>query len=264
MRAKKLFAVALSAALALSMSTVAFANEGSKWSISGLANNDAEDTDSVNKLAWYQGDASNYVYQVWSKNGTSEGAKISQKVKITEAGKYTLTMDIMGGDGDGITVTPFIGDNKGVGTATTGWSEDPSTWQSITFTADLDAGVYDVGASVDLSASNAWGYIDNISLKGDSGEVLNKGDFEISQDEWEDYVGDDASFDDDADTSSDDDADDTTSDDGTVDDVVVVPSNDCATADTVASTGDASPFAMAGILVLAAGAVVVLKKRSEA
>ena len=260
MKAKKFMAVALSAALALTMNTMAFANEGSKWAISGPEADDGVTT--ANQLAWFDGDASNYVYQVWSKDGESNPFVISQKVKITEAGTYTLTMDIMGGDGDGITVTPFIGDNKGVGTATTGWNADPSTWASITFTADLDEGIYDVGASVDGSLSNAWGYIDNISLKGDSGEVLNKGDFEISEDEWETYVGNDASFDEDTDDDTSD-SDDTT-DDSDVDSAdVVIPSNDGSTV-APAETGDNTPLAMAGILVAAAGVVVVLKKRSEA
>ncbi len=266
MRAKKIFAVATTVALALTMNLSAFANEGSKWSYTGPK---TQDDKYFNELKWFENDANNYTYNCWSKEGTSEKMGISQKVKITEAGKYTLTMNIMGGSGDGITVIPFIGSNQGAGTATTGWNDNPSTWSSVKFTADLKKGVYDVGCLCDMSNPNAWGYVDNISLVGPSGdEVLNKGDFEITQDEWEDYVGDDAKFEEDAEPETEEEVDDTedTEDAGSdnVDDSSdPVTSND-GNDGNVAQTGDMGPAAMGAMIILAAGVIIFTRKRSEA
>ena len=263
MRAKKIFAVATTVALALTMNLSAFANEGSKWSYTGPA---TEDEKYFNELKWFENDANNYTYNVWSKDGTSEKMGISQKVKITEAGKYTLTMDIMGGAGDGITVIPFIGDKQGAGQATTGWNDNPSTWTNIKFTADLKAGVYDVGCLCDMSAENAWGYIDNVSLVDENGdEVLNKGDFEISQDEWDEYIGDDASFEEDP--AEEEETEEETEDSGSSDvsepDDQVVP-EDGSGSGNVAETGDMGPVAMGSLIILAAGVIIFTRKRSEA
>lgn len=263
MRAKKIFAVATTVALALTMNLSVFANEGSKWSYTGPK---TEEEKYFNELKWFENDANNYTYNVWSKEGTSEKMGISQKVKITEPGKYTLTMDIMGGSGDGITVVPFIGDNKGAGTATTGWNDNPSTWANIKFTANLKAGVYDVGCLCDMSNQNAWGYIDNISLVDENGdEVLNKGDFEIAQDEWEDYIGDDASFEEDSEPETD--AEEEETEDAGSDDVDE-PSDPVTSEDgntgNVAETGDMGPVAMGSLIILAAGVIIFTRKRSEA
>jgi hypothetical protein len=251
MRAKKLFAVAMTAALVLSMNMSVFANEGGKWTVAGPADDTSATTTCTNGLKWFQSDSTNYVYQVWSQNGTSEAYGITQNVTITEAGDYTLTMNIMGGSGDGITVTPVIGDQTGAGIATTGWNEDVTSWQTVTFTATLDAGTYDVGCTIDASASNAWGYVDNVSLTDASGnEVLNKGDFEISEDEWSTYVNDGSS-----------DGTEETTAAQTNDTTAAAAENTTAASSTVATTGDATPWAMAVLAIAAASVVVVLRKK---
>lgn len=263
MRMKRFLAVATGVALAVTMNLSVFANEGSKWSYTGPA---TEEEKYFNELSWFEQDANNYVYKIWAKEGTSKNMGISQKVKITEPGKYTLSMDIMGGSGDGITVTPFVGDNKGVGSATTGWLENPADWSNIKFSVELKKGVYDVGCICDMSNNNAWGYVDNISLvDADGNEVLNKGDFEISQDEWEDYVGDDASFEEDEteeETEADDETTDEGSDDASQPDEQVI--SDDGNAGNVAETGDMGPVAMAGVIILASGVIIFSRKRSEA
>lgn len=200
---------------------------GPVWVIEGIpAYDDASNTTSSNQLEWFEGDSTNYIWNIWSESGSDEGAKISQTVTVTEAGSYTLSMAIMGGTGDGITVTPFIGDEVGIGTATTGWNADPTTWEVITMTVDLEAGEYVVGAMVDTSAANAWGKLDNFSLV---------------------KAGDSAAGDD----SDDDDA-------ATEEDTTTAAAVETTTA---AKTGDATPFAMAAIAVVAAGVVIISRKK---
>ncbi|MGN0383392.1 MAG: hypothetical protein ACI4DS_03905 [Eubacterium sp.] len=201
---------------------------GPVWVIEGIPAYEAGVNEtSTNQLQWFEGDSTNYVWDIWSQSGDSAGAKISQTVTVTEAGTYTLSMDIMGGAGDGITVTPFVGDEEGIGTATTGWNADPSTWETITMTVDLEPGDYTVGASVDTSANNAWGKIDNISfvLGGESSDTEKT-------------------------TEADDDENTTTA---------AVETTAAVT--TAAKTGDATPVAMAAVAIIAAGVVIVSRKK---
>lgn len=164
------------------------------WTIDGVQDyNDSTNTASTNSVAYFNNDAANYCYTVWSQDGTDEGAQISQTVEITEAGTYTLSFYYMGGpESNGpIQVTGFIGDVQGTTetTAETGWVEDPNLWDMYTVQADLEAGTYEVGVVIDMSAINAWGDVDNFTLTDANGtEYLVMGDFGFADDEWTTYV----------------------------------------------------------------------------
>lgn len=184
------FASALVLVLGLNASSV-FAATG-VWTIDGVTDYITGVNEiSTNNVSYFNSDSSNYCYTFWSQDGTDEVAQIYQTVEITEAGTYTLSFYYMGGpDSNGpISVYGYVGDNIGESVTSSGWIEDPEMWDIYTMSVDLEAGSYDVGAVVDLTATNAWGDLDNFTLTdADGNEYLVMGDFGFEDADWSTYI----------------------------------------------------------------------------
>lgn len=270
MKAKKIFAVVMTLVLVLGFNvTSAFATEG-VWTIDGLAH--VENGDSTNNVSWTNSDSSDdgYSWAFWSKDGSSDGAWISQTVTL-EAGTYTLSF-IHNGQGENIgsvTLYGFIGDNNGPTEATTGWQEQTldgqADWEVYSTEITVEAGTYEVGVYADVSVENCWAQVDNISLTDSSGtEYLVMGDFNFDDSDWSTYIVSNVngSTDDTDSTTDDDDSDSNSNSETTVSSSSSSSSSSTtSTSSTAAKTGDNTPIVMAVVAIVAAAAVVLTRKK---
>lgn len=101
---------------------------------------------------------------------TGESVNTFTQTLDLEPGKYTLSVNIMGGSGsEAISVTPFAADNKGTKVTTTGYNN----WLAASMEFELSDAADGSGVGFEVSGANgAWGYIDGayLVLEGTSTE----------------------------------------------------------------------------------------------
>ncbi|CEE00363.1 hypothetical protein BT1A1_0504 [Caldibacillus thermoamylovorans] len=113
---------------------------------------------------WLNPDEGNYGLKYWVKNTASSNGSftVKQTVSSLEPGYYELSVESMGGLGNGAgQVQLFAGEQ----TSDVKKTNDYNNWETITLQFEVaEESDIEVGANIS-GKPNAWGYIDNFQLK---------------------------------------------------------------------------------------------------